>query len=185
MTYLRRFALSLFFVLLGCTGPLKRMNKAISGDAGAILYEYQLKSCPAPSVELPIERTSQVYQIKASNFYNPNIFVKKMRYCHGFTKYSFERISDDRFYVFSAYARIDRDGPSCSLQVATLAQIECSKNAKECDVVKEQDEYVGSFVGMLLPEGEEPTSVSDIQLFRNGDEWESWCHKRIRLKTFR
>lgn len=170
-----------------CTGPMRRMDRGISGDAGTIFYQYSLKSCPVASAELPSERSSQFHQLKADTFYSPNGFVKKMRYCHGFTKYSFEEHRDkDRFYVFSAYVRIDRTGPSCSLQIATPAEFECSNDdARECAEVKEQEAYMQTFVDMLLLAAADQIVLSSVSLFRSADDWESWCHKRSRLKTYR
>ncbi len=186
MTIWRGGLLVLFILTSGCSGPMKRMNKGISSDAGAVLYQFPLRECPTPSAELPPERVTQKYVIKAGSFYDPNIFIKKMPYCHGFTKYSFEEIRDkDPFYVFSAYVRLDREGLSCSLQVATPAEVDRLKNPpSDSPIIQEQTEYIQSFLETIMP-----ASVSSrepkLEFFRNSDEWQSWCHKRIRLKTFR
>lgn len=180
-------------VLLGfsaCAGPMKRLGEGLSGDAGTIVYSAPLKSCPPSNAELPAHMKTDNYHVEAGRFTSSIVFVKDMPYCHGYTKYTFKEISaeDDEFHVFSAYARVDRGGGKCTFELAALAEIECrTSDLSECQTVREQEHYVDEFFALMekYPGLEFDDGRRVVRVFEDMGQWQEWCHKRIRVKTYR
>jgi hypothetical protein len=177
-----------FFLLLliniGCSGHMKRMDKGLSSDAGAIMYEYDLNKCPTNDSTLPLSKSTRDYSIQAGTMNSQNTFITKVPYCHSFTKYAFKKIPSD-FYVFTAYVKLERRKNSCSILLATPSEITSLNEAtNQCSEVEEQAKYVDAFLSTLL--ATESSTVlkpnPKVTIFKNMPDWVSSCHKNIRKK---